>query len=44
MTAIEGKTRRDTRRSDGSQVHLLPTLDTITGIVLTLPALPRVWA
>jgi hypothetical protein len=34
VIAIDGKTLRGARRSDGSQVHLLSALDTSTGIVL----------
>jgi predicted transposase YbfD/YdcC len=34
VVAIDGKTLRGARRSDGRQVHLLSALDTSTGIVL----------
>jgi hypothetical protein len=34
VIAIDGKTLRGARRSDGRQVHLLSALDTSTGIVL----------
>jgi predicted transposase YbfD/YdcC len=34
VIAIDGKTLRATRRTDGGQVHLLSALDTSTGIVL----------
>ncbi|MEH0829607.1 MULTISPECIES: transposase [unclassified Micromonospora] len=34
VIAIDGKTIRAARRSDGSQVHLLSALDTSTGVVL----------
>ncbi|MBM0229062.1 ISAs1 family transposase, partial [Micromonospora sp. ATA51] len=34
VIAVDGKTLRGARRSDGGQVHLLSALDTSTGIVL----------
>jgi hypothetical protein len=34
VIAVDGKTLRAARRPDGSQVHLLPALDTSTGIIL----------
>jgi Transposase DDE domain len=34
VIAVDGKTLRAARRTDGSQVHLLSVLDTSTGIVL----------
>jgi predicted transposase YbfD/YdcC len=34
VIAVDGKTMRGARRSDGRQVHLLSALDTSTGIVL----------
>jgi hypothetical protein len=34
VIAVDGKTLRAARRTDGRQVHLLSALDTCTGIVL----------